>query len=143
MARRIARVALVALLMVGLVAMYSWGHRGHREDTGSEAGSASPATHHHAGMAHHGDPESVPDTDQHDDHSGGLLSLLIAMVLCGGMLLRSIAEFLRPLWSEFRTRMSAIAAALARPSIQHGLRPHPPRLTPTSLLLNRIAVLRI
>ncbi|WP_205324190.1 hypothetical protein [Glycomyces sp. YM15] len=136
MARRIARIALVAALMVGLVAMHSWGQRGHTAATETEPASVS-AMAHHAGMSHHGREEAEPDGDE---TPGGLLSLLGIMVLCGGMLIRIAVAFLRPLLD--RTLAVIAEAIAAEPARTRQWRP-PIRLRPTSLLLNRIAVLRI
>lgn len=140
MTRRIARIALVAALMVSVVAMYSWGHRGHADDAETEVEAAHSMMLHHAGMSHHGQAEADPEADE---DPSGLLSLLGAMALCGGVLLRVVVAFLRPLWSRLLAALLALAPAdLPRPA-RSRLRLLPLRSIPTSLLLNRIAVLRI
>ncbi|MEU5156126.1 hypothetical protein [Glycomyces sp. NPDC021274] len=140
MARTIARTALIAVLLVCLLAMFSWGHRGHSDDIEAQADSVSAMAHHHAGMPHHGQEESDPEGDE---SRGGMLSLLGVMVLCGGMLIRIVVEFLRPLLFRVLAAFVVSAAAIVADPVRSRWRPIPSRLRPTSLLLNRIAVLRI
>lgn len=139
MTRRIARIALVAVLMVGLVAMCSWGHRGHSDDLEQPVSVAAMA-HHQAGTIHHGREEPEPEGDE---APSGLLSLLGVMVLCGGMLARVVVAFLRPLLLRALAVFAVCTAAFAAEPVRTRRRPMPCRLEPTSLLLNRIAVLRI
>jgi hypothetical protein len=143
MARRIARIALVAVLVVGVVAMHSWGHRGHGDDAEPETRPAHSAVQHHAQTAHHGMAETGLEADpDSDEDPGGLLSLLGVMV-CGVLLLRAVVETLRPIVSRLLAALSAPARALEILRAQYGRHRAPLRRKPTSLLLNRVAVLRI
>lgn len=138
MARRLARIALVAMLVVGVVAMHSWGHRGHGEEPETESAAAVMA-HHHAGMAHHGGADTEPESEE---NPSGLLSLLGFMV-CGGVMLRVAVEFLRPLFTRMLAVFAVLAAVIEAAPARSRRRLPPVRLRRTSLLLNRIAVLRI
>ncbi|WP_112134277.1 hypothetical protein [Glycomyces dulcitolivorans] len=143
MARRIARVALVAVLVVGVVAMHSWGHRGHTGDTEPEAQTTHSMVQHHGQMAHHGSGETGREADpDSDEDPGGLLSLLGVMA-CGVLLLRAVAETLRPLVSRLLAALSAPARALESLRARRGRHRPPLWRAPTSVLLNRVAVLRI
>lgn len=140
MTGRVARIALVAALMVSVVAMYSWGHRGHANDTESEVEAAHSMMLHHAGMSHHGQAEADPEANE---DPSGLMSLLGAMALCGGVLLRAVVELLRPWWSHLLAALAALAQTDSPSTVRSSFRLPPLRSIPTSLLLNRIAVLRI
>jgi hypothetical protein len=126
--------------MVGVVAMFSWGHRGHPDEAEPEVETAHAMMHHHAGMAHHGQGETALEADE---DPSGLLSLLGAMALCGGVLLRVVVDFLRPLWSGLLAALAALVSRVDVRPTRDRLRPPSSRAVPTSLLLNRIAVLRI
>ncbi|GAA2121709.1 hypothetical protein [Glycomyces algeriensis] len=137
MARKIARIALVAVLMVGVVAMHSWGHRGHGDEP--EVETAAAATHHHAGMMHHDTAETDPESDE---DPSGLLSLLGFMV-CSGVMLRVALELLRPLFDRALTALAVLEATVEAAPARARQWALPAGFRPTSLLLNRIAVLRI
>jgi hypothetical protein len=134
MVRRLARIALVAVLMVGVVAMHSWGHRGRGDEAETTA-----AMHHHAGMMHHDAAETDPESDE---DPSGLLSILGFMV-CGGVMLRVALEFLRPLFDRASSAIAVLEAAVETAPARARQRGIPAGFRPTSLLLNRIAVLRI
>ncbi|MDA1360939.1 hypothetical protein O1R50_15010 [Glycomyces luteolus] len=137
MVRRLARIALVAVLMVGVVAMHSWGHRGHGDE--AEPETAAAAMHHHAGMVHHDAAEPDPDSDE---DPSGLLSLLGFMV-CGGVILRAAVSILRPLITRVLSLIAVPTSAIEAAPVRTRQWPPPLRPSPTSLLLNRIVVLRI
>jgi hypothetical protein len=139
MARKIARIALVAVLMVGVVAMHSWGHRGHGDAPEPEVETAAPAMHHHAGMMHHDAGQTDPESDE---DPSGLLSIL-GFMACGGVMLRVALEFLRPLFDRASSAIAVLEAAVETAPARARQRAVPAGLRPTSLLLNRIAVLRI
>jgi hypothetical protein len=128
---------LAAALMLGVIAMHSFGHQGHGENTGEEQSQVLIADH----ASHASHPGMIGTADDAGDPSP-LLSLLGVMV-CAAILVRLGFDWLRSAWSRIRDRLLAAVPALVRASRALRLWLPPPRLTPTSVQMNRIAVLRI
>jgi hypothetical protein len=165
MIRRLARIALVAALMVGVVAMHSFGHRGHGDpeaemtvvshyaaQVGLEThttevghgGHSSQVGHGiHRAYGGHGSRNDVsgPGRDSEEDPLGALS--MLGFMICGAVLLRVAFQVLRLVWPRLLAGLTALPAAPAFRALSTRFGPPPPRLRPTSLLLNRIAVLRI
>ncbi|MCC3765072.1 hypothetical protein K3N28_18595 [Glycomyces sp. TRM65418] len=151
MTRRLARIALVAALMVGVVAMHSSTHPGPSEP--DEAGVV--AVHHHMGHGAEGH-RAVPmrgsesgglhaDTRHGSDDEGDALGALsmLGLVLCGGILLRVAFEVLRQVWPRLAASITGLPVSPEFRAPSTRFRHPPPLLEPTSLLLSRIALLRI
>jgi hypothetical protein len=151
--------------MVGVIAMHAFGHRGHNETQGETAVVAhhvalgeeagAPIADHEMGhdgdaeavavnhrTAHGGDGNTPEPSTHHEDDPLGALSML-GFMICGGVLLRVAFEVLRLVWPRLLASLAALPAVPAFRALSTRFRPPPPRLRPTSLLLNRIAVLRI
>ncbi|MCH7233010.1 hypothetical protein L0U85_19435 [Glycomyces sp. L485] len=132
MASKLAHVVFAAALMVGVVAMHSVGHGGDRHGTTVAVAHAA-----HDGRAQ--EAGTVPGDEETDPFS---LMGMFGIMVCGAVVARFIAECLRParwfrLWDLPGTRADRIGPESPR------FRLRPPRLKPTGLRLNRIAVLRI
>ena len=128
------RLALVAGLVLGVIAMHSFGHASHTEQHGEIVVTAHSAHH---GQVH--GTESLPAQD--DSGPSSFLSMLGLMV-CGAVIARFAFECFRSAaWSRLRNLLIALEERLERAPSQRWL--PPPRLQPTGLQVNRIALLRI
>jgi hypothetical protein len=131
--RKLTRIGLIAMLMLGVIAMHSFGHTGH-SDHGQIVVTDQSAHHGHA-------MDADPPPTQDDAGPSALLSALGLMV-CGAILARIAFECFRSAaWSRLWDRLIAALEQLGRGPAQRWL--PPPRLQPSGVQVNRIAVLRI
>jgi hypothetical protein len=107
------------------------GHDGHGA-YGSHGGDSS--------LSDHGD-DAEPGMNHEEDPLGALS--MLGFMICGAVLLRVAFEVLRVVWPRLLASLAALPAAPAFRALSTRFAPPPPRLRPTALLLNRIAVLRI
>jgi hypothetical protein len=138
MPQRLTRIVLVAALMLGVIAMHAFGHQGHSEDADHAQvqilamDTAAPHGMHHAA--------AIPTDDEPD--AASLLALLGTMI-CGAILISLGMEWMRSVWSRIRGLLHAAIPTLERSRLPVRLWLPPPRLAPTGVQINRIAVLRI
>jgi hypothetical protein len=91
----------------------------------------------------HGSAATAPDHDPTSEHDPLHALSMLGFMICGGVLLRVAFEILRKFWPRLLEVLAALTVLPALRSARTRFRYPPPLLRPTSLLLNRIAVLRI
>lgn len=91
----------------------------------------------------HGSDKATPEHDPASEHDPLHALSMLGFMICGGVLIRVAIEVLRKFWPRVLETLAALTAPPAFGAARTRFRYPPPLLRPTSLLLNRIAVLRI